>query len=453
MKNILSVLLSVLYFGLVEVPVHAETPPKVLVVDMVKVYDGHYKTEEFNAGMKIDQQKAEADLQKLNSDGNDMVKQFNELKEEFNKQATSSDVKAKIQKDLELKGQDIQRKQAEVNSFRSNVQLALKTKIDNFKNPLLSEISDTAIEIAQDKGATLLFDKSGRSFLRENGLVKLNSEYELTDITDDVLVVLNKGRQGSTSTSPGAQVSADNTVTGDTTNDFTSFFMSGNSLTQIGEQADAMKKSGGFVFKNLWLGMPIADYIKVMNEILVKHGSGVMVARCRTSPAMRNIPMNPSMRALAQQGLSDEQIQGGLIPEGFNVMDKNMTIILKYVDFSDIGRYSRSNGKWLAGGVDLRTIQVNEFTLDPIVIKLMFGDSSITADYFIRTFIEKYGFQVPSVWTPDHKEIQNDGSIIKTYRLRDPRGVELIFTEVSPENFSLILKSIPSQKAQDSSFN
>jgi outer membrane protein len=205
MKTSIKSLLAVLCAGFIAVAAQAQPAPKVLVIDLAKIYDGHYKTEEQNAKLKSDQQKAEDDLQKLNTEGNVLVKAFNDLKEQLNNPALSADGKVKAQKDLEAKGQEIQSKQNEVNSFRANVQRSLQQRINNFKQFLLEEINKTAIEIAKKKGATLLFDKSGPSLIGVPSLVYFDATY---DITDEVSKEVNKDRPAASAAAPAAPAAA-----------------------------------------------------------------------------------------------------------------------------------------------------------------------------------------------------------------------------------------------------
>lgn len=200
MKTSLKSLLVVAFAGLFAVAAQAQPAPKILVVDMAKLYDAHYKTEEQNGKLKADQQKAEDELQKLNTEGNTLVKQFNDLKEQVNNPTLSSDAKTKAQQDLEAKGQEIQRKQNEVNAFRANTQRSLQQRINNFKQFLLEEISKIAVDIAKKKGATLLVDKSGPTLIGLPSLLYFDPAY---DITEDVSKEINKDRPaGSAAAAP-----------------------------------------------------------------------------------------------------------------------------------------------------------------------------------------------------------------------------------------------------------
>lgn len=212
MKNSLKTFIAVAFAGLFAVAAQAQSTPKIFVVDMAKLYDGHYKTEEQNGKLKGDQQKAEEELQKLNTEGNSLVKEFNELKEQVNNPALSPEAKTKAQQELETKGQEIQRKQNEVNSFRGNTQRSLQQRINNFKQMLLEEISKIAVEIAKKKGATLLVDKSGPTLIGLPSVLYFDASY---DITEDVAKEINKDRPAASASAPAAAAPAAKPVASD----------------------------------------------------------------------------------------------------------------------------------------------------------------------------------------------------------------------------------------------
>jgi outer membrane protein len=204
MKTSLKSLLAVALAGVFAIAAQAQPAPKIYVVDMAKLYDAHYKTIEQNEKLKGDQQKAEDELQKLNAEGNALVEQFKKLEEQVNNPTLSADAKTKTQQDMQAKGQEIQRKQAEVNQFRGNTQRQLQTRINQFKQMLLEEISKTAVEISKKKGATLLIDKSGPTLIGLPSLLYFDPAY---DITDDVSKEINKDRPAGAT--PAAAKSAD----------------------------------------------------------------------------------------------------------------------------------------------------------------------------------------------------------------------------------------------------
>ena len=76
MKKSIHSLLALVAFGATALFAQAQPALKILTVDMAKLYDGHYKTEEQNAKLRGDEQKAQEELEKLNKE----LRKFDELK-------------------------------------------------------------------------------------------------------------------------------------------------------------------------------------------------------------------------------------------------------------------------------------------------------------------------------------------------------------------------------------
>lgn len=164
---------------------------RILVVDLAQVYDSHYKTEEQNAKLRTDEQRAQEELEKLNAQGNDLVEEYKELVEGAKNPALSDSAKSKAEQDAQAKLEEIQLKQNEVQNFRVNTQRSLQQRIKNFRDILLEEISKIAVDVAKARGTNLLIDKSGPSLLGVSSVLYHDPAY---DITDAVLAEVNKGR-------------------------------------------------------------------------------------------------------------------------------------------------------------------------------------------------------------------------------------------------------------------
>ena len=177
--------------GLAAAPASAQPAPKIVVVEMAKLLDGHYKTEEQNAKLKGDEAKANEELEKINKEGQTLVEQLKKLEEDGKNPALSTEAKEKLQGEMRAKIEEIQKKQNEVQSFRGNTQRSLQQRIQNFRKLMFEEISVTVQDVAKKKGATLVLDKSGPSLIGISPVVYADSAY---DITEDVQKELNKGR-------------------------------------------------------------------------------------------------------------------------------------------------------------------------------------------------------------------------------------------------------------------
>lgn len=205
MKNPVRSLLAVAAFGAITLISQAQPAPKVMVVDMAKLYDSHYKTEEQNAKLRGDEQKAQEELDKLNKEGNALVEQYKELAEQAQNPAATAEAKQKAEAAARQKLEDINRKRNEVESFRVNTTRSLQQRVQNFKTIMLEEISKLATEVAKKKGATILMDKSGPSLIGVPALIYTDASYE---ITDEVLKEINATRPATPAAAPAATPAA-----------------------------------------------------------------------------------------------------------------------------------------------------------------------------------------------------------------------------------------------------
>jgi len=165
---------------------------QIVVVDMAKLFDSHYKTQEQTTKLQADEQKAQQELEKMNGEGNTLVEQLKELQEQGNNPTATPEAKQKAAEAAQAKYAEIRKKQEEVNQFRDNITRNLQQRFNNFKGIMLDEISKLATDIATKKhSATLLLDKSGPSMI---GVPTVIFSASSLDITDEVLAEINKTR-------------------------------------------------------------------------------------------------------------------------------------------------------------------------------------------------------------------------------------------------------------------
>ncbi len=204
MKNTIKSLITLFAFGATAMVAQAQPAPKILVVDMAKLYDGHYKTEEQNAKLKGDEAKAQEELEKLNKEGNSLVEKYKELVDQSNNPAATAEAKSKAQGDAQKMLDDIRRKQQEVQSFQNNTRNSLQQRIQTFRSLMVEEISKVAVDIAKRKGATILIDKSGPTLIGVSNILYTDAAY---DITDEVSKEVNKDRPVGAAAAPAAGAS------------------------------------------------------------------------------------------------------------------------------------------------------------------------------------------------------------------------------------------------------
>jgi outer membrane protein len=201
LRNLL--LLSVAWLG--AVALHAQPALKVVVVDMAKVYDTHYKTEEANAKFNDAAQRAQEQLDLLNKQIQTAADEFKALVEDSRSTVLNEAARTKASADAQKKREDIERLNAEAQNFRANTQRSLQQRAKNHRDLIMDEIMKVVNDISRAKGATLVLDKSGPSVFGVPVVLASDPGY---DITDEVVKEVNKDRPPATAGAPAADAKA-----------------------------------------------------------------------------------------------------------------------------------------------------------------------------------------------------------------------------------------------------
>lgn len=165
----------------------AQPAPKIAVLDMAKVFDTHYKTEEQQTKLKADEKKAMEEVERVDKEIKTAADKFKEEKDQMDNPALNQEARDKAKADAQKTYEEIQQKQQEGNQFKMNAQRNFQQRIANFRQLLIEEISKIATDVAKRRGATILFDKGS--------LIYSDSTY---DITDEVIAEINKSRPAGT---------------------------------------------------------------------------------------------------------------------------------------------------------------------------------------------------------------------------------------------------------------
>lgn len=203
MKKSVKLLVALAALAISGATLQAQSATKILVVDMIKLLDEHYKTQEQKQKLEADAQKAQEEAERLLKSRNALIEEYKEAFDQVNNPATTQEVKNQARTTAEQKRQEIQRKENELQSFQANTRNLLQQRFQNFKTIMLEEIGKIASDIAKRKGATLLLDKSGPNLLGISSVIYADATL---DITADVEAEINRGR--TTSTTPAASSSS-----------------------------------------------------------------------------------------------------------------------------------------------------------------------------------------------------------------------------------------------------
>jgi outer membrane protein len=207
MNKMIRTLLTLAAFGAGSTALLAQPALKLVVVDMAKIYDSHYKTEEANAKFRDAEQKAQEQVEELNKQGQSLVDEYKELMEQSKNTVLTAEARSKAEADGQKKMEDIQRKQGEVQNFRTNTQRSLQQRIKTHRDLLLEEITKVVNDLAKKQGATLVVDKSGPTLFGIPSVLYSDPSY---DITEEVVKEVNKDRPPAppASATPAAKTAA-----------------------------------------------------------------------------------------------------------------------------------------------------------------------------------------------------------------------------------------------------
>lgn len=199
MNKMIRTLITLAAFGAGSTALLAQPAVKLVVVDMAKVYDNHYKTEEANAKFRDAEQKAQEQVEELNKQGQSLVDEYKELMEQSKNTVLTPEARSKAEGDAQKKLEDIQRKQGEVQNFRTNTQRSLQQRIKTHRDLLLEEITKVVNDLAKRQGATLVVDKSGPTLFGIPSVLYSDPAY---DLTDAVVKEVNKDRPAPAPAAP-----------------------------------------------------------------------------------------------------------------------------------------------------------------------------------------------------------------------------------------------------------
>ncbi len=208
MKNLIRSLIALATLSAGSIALQAQPAVKLVVVDMAKVFDSHYKSEEANVKFRDAEQKAQEQAEELRKQGQILVDEYKELAEQAKSTLLTPEARTKAEADVAKKYEEIQRKQADVQNFVQNTQRSLQQRIGSHRDLLLEEISKLVVEVAKKHGATLALDKSGPSVFRIPVVLYADAAY---DITEEVIIEENKDRPAPAAVAPAAAAPAPTT--------------------------------------------------------------------------------------------------------------------------------------------------------------------------------------------------------------------------------------------------
>lgn len=183
MKNSIKALLAILALGATALVAQAQPTLKIATLDINKAMGSYYKTETEQAKISTFEQEANKKFEGMVNEGKTMYAQFNEAQESLKSAVISDTAKQKAQSDAQNLAQALQQKEQELQNFRQEAARNIQQNMALTRQTLVEEISKAATDVAKRKGSNLVVEKGA--------LVYADAAF---DITDDVIVELNKNK-------------------------------------------------------------------------------------------------------------------------------------------------------------------------------------------------------------------------------------------------------------------
>jgi outer membrane protein len=172
----------------------AQPTPKPVVLDLQKAFDGYYKTPGQFAALNDTQADLKRNLEDINREIAEIGKQYTDLASSVNNNPTIS---AAAKAEAEAKAKEmlarVQKRREEGQMLAASVQEQLNARLDNYRQDAIKVITDAAIDLAKQKGANMLIDKSQNTNYRTSTFLWFDPSFE--DITEAVLKKLNAGHE------------------------------------------------------------------------------------------------------------------------------------------------------------------------------------------------------------------------------------------------------------------
>lgn len=191
MNKIIRSIIGIFALGAITTALQAQPAIKLVTVDMMSLFDKHYKTEEANAKFNDAAQKAQEQLDELNKRIQSIADEYKDMVEQSKNAMLTPDAQKQKEGEAQKKIEEFQRLQGEAQNFRANTQRSLQQRVKTHRDILLEEISKIVTDIAKRKSATLVLDRSGPNLLGVSTVIYSDPAY---DITEEVMKEINKDR-------------------------------------------------------------------------------------------------------------------------------------------------------------------------------------------------------------------------------------------------------------------
>lgn len=167
---------------------HAQPALKIVTVDLNRLLENYYRTQDQVAKLKEQSSKAQESYNLLQKEYEKLVAEFKELQDQSNTPILTDEAKKAAQENLQTKFGEVRAKEQDLQAFRVNTDNEMKKRINTYQQMFLEEITKVVSDLAKKKGATLVVNKSAAQI---GPVIYADAGY---DITEEALTEINKDK-------------------------------------------------------------------------------------------------------------------------------------------------------------------------------------------------------------------------------------------------------------------
>jgi outer membrane protein len=166
---------------------------KVAVIDLSKAFDAYYVTKDAQTKIKEKQDTYQKEIQDLINDYQRMGEEADALNKAANDQTLSATTRQDKLTALNVKKQDLNALGGKIQEMRTERGKELQDEVLRRHKEITDEISKVINDYSGPQGYDLVIDKSSASASPATGVsIVLFNSSKLTDITQDIITLLNK---------------------------------------------------------------------------------------------------------------------------------------------------------------------------------------------------------------------------------------------------------------------
>ncbi len=172
----------------------AQADVKIGYVDMNRIFNNYYKTEQAKKRVDEAQAVAQKELQDRADVFNKNLSEVKKLNDDISKPELSKDAKEKKTKDRDLKAEDVKRQEKDIMELRQKRLKELQEQAARMRSGIVEEIRKVIADKVKAEQYDLVLDKSG---LTSNGIEVVLYSREAADFSDDIIKALNKNKDAA----------------------------------------------------------------------------------------------------------------------------------------------------------------------------------------------------------------------------------------------------------------